>query len=125
MDFWALLQQTQQNLQDMLVDLETAKIELDLSNGRADEAENNADALKIQLAAAQQKNNALEGQVQHLQSRYVSCSVADPKIDIVSPLTESQDQEPSRTISGSSDSASQHLVVRTSFMFGAAVSAVA
>lgn len=69
MDFWALLQQTQQNLQDMLVDLETAKIELDLANGRAEEAEHVANMFKVQLAAAQQQNNALAGQLQHLEAK--------------------------------------------------------
>lgn len=69
MDFWALLQQTQQNLQDMLVDLETAKIELDLANNRADEAELVTNALKVQLAAAQQRGSALEGQLQHMHAK--------------------------------------------------------
>jgi hypothetical protein len=53
----------------MLVDLETAKIELELARGRADEAEHAANALRVQLAAAQQRNVALEGQLQSSQAK--------------------------------------------------------
>jgi hypothetical protein len=53
----------------MLVDLETAKIELELARGRADEAEHTANTLRVQLAAAQQHNVALEGQLQDTQAK--------------------------------------------------------
>lgn len=38
-DFWCVLQQTQQHLQELLVDLETARLELELANGRAGEGQ--------------------------------------------------------------------------------------
>lgn len=56
-------------LQDMLVDLETAKIELDLARGRADEAGHAADTLRVQLAAEQQHSAALESQLQRSQAQ--------------------------------------------------------
>jgi hypothetical protein len=62
---------TQWHLQDMLVDLETAKIELELARGRADEAEHAANSLRVQLAASQQHNAALEAQLQSSQAKYV------------------------------------------------------
>lgn len=58
-----------QPLQDMLVDLETAKIELELAKGRADEADHKANALRVQLAAAEQRNTALEVQLQSAQAK--------------------------------------------------------
>lgn len=53
----------------MLVDLETAKIELDLARGRADEAGHAADTLRVQLAAEQQRSAALESQLQRSQAQ--------------------------------------------------------
>jgi uncharacterized protein (DUF3084 family) len=53
----------------MLVDLETAKIELELARGHADEVEHAANTLRVQLAAAQQRNTALEAQLQATQTK--------------------------------------------------------
>jgi peptidoglycan hydrolase CwlO-like protein len=69
MDFWTLLQQTQQNLHDILVDLETAKLELELANGRADESQHRADALQLQLTASEKAVLALKEQIQARDSR--------------------------------------------------------
>jgi hypothetical protein len=71
MDFWVLLQQTQANLQDMLVDLETAKVELDLSNQRANEAQQQVSSLRVQLSASEQRCGALEAQLHSSQNKYV------------------------------------------------------
>lgn len=68
-DFWVLLQQTQNNLQDMLVDLETAKVELDLANQRAGEAQQQASGLRVQLSASEQKTLALEAQLHSTQAK--------------------------------------------------------
>jgi len=68
-DFWVLLQQTQNNLQDMLVDLETAKVELDLANQRASEAQQQASGLRVQLSASEQKTMALEAQLHSTQAK--------------------------------------------------------
>lgn len=57
------------HLQDMLLDLETAKVELDLARGRADKAEAAANALRVQLAATQQRGMALEAQLQSTQAK--------------------------------------------------------
>jgi hypothetical protein len=69
MDFWVLLQQTQANLQDMLVDLDTAKVELDLSNQRANEAQQQVSSLRVQLSASEQKCGALEAQLHSSQNK--------------------------------------------------------
>jgi hypothetical protein len=71
MDFWLLLQQTQQNLQDILVDLDTAKLELELANGRADEERRRADALQVKLTASQQAAAALQQQLEERDVRWV------------------------------------------------------
>jgi hypothetical protein len=59
-DFCILLQQTQQNLNDMLVDLETARLELDIANGARQDAEDKQRAVAAQLAAADQQLNAMQ-----------------------------------------------------------------
>ncbi|KAF8059378.1 HISN7 [Scenedesmus sp. PABB004] len=63
LDFWVVLTTTQGHLQDILVDLETARLELALARGRADDAEGAACALRAQLAAARHANAALQGQL--------------------------------------------------------------
>lgn len=56
-------------VQDMLVDLETAKVELDLANERANEAQQQAGSLKVQLAASEQRCQVLEAQLQTTQKK--------------------------------------------------------
>jgi hypothetical protein len=53
----------------MLVDLETAKVELDLANERASESEQHASTLRVQLAASEQRCAALENQLHTTQAK--------------------------------------------------------
>jgi predicted nucleic acid-binding Zn-ribbon protein len=53
----------------MLVDLETAKVELDLANERASEAQQQAGSLRVQLAASEQRCQTLEAQLQSTQKK--------------------------------------------------------
>lgn len=69
LDFCILLQQTQQSLQGMMVDLETACLELDLSNARAAEAEAGGVALAVQLAGAQAGERAAREQLEQAAAR--------------------------------------------------------
>jgi hypothetical protein len=55
----------------MLVDLETAKVELDLANERAAEAQQQASGLRVALAASEQKCAVLEGQLNTTQAKCV------------------------------------------------------
>lgn len=55
--------------QDMLVDLETAKVELDLANERASEAQQQAGSLRVQLATSEQRCQGLEAQLQTTQKK--------------------------------------------------------
>jgi septal ring factor EnvC (AmiA/AmiB activator) len=55
--FWALLQQTQANLQDMIAELEEV-------NERAEAAGQQAGSLRVQLAASEQHAAALAEQLQ-------------------------------------------------------------
>lgn len=55
--------------QDMLVDLETAKVELDLANERASEAQQQAGNLRVQLSASELRCQALENQLHSTQNK--------------------------------------------------------
>lgn len=53
----------------MLIDLETAKVELDLANERASEAEQQVSTLRVQLAASEQRCVAVENQLHNTQKK--------------------------------------------------------
>lgn len=68
-DFFLILQQSQQSLQDMLVDLASAKVEADLANNKTAKAEAQARAVEMQMHAAQQQCAALESALSLAKSR--------------------------------------------------------
>jgi hypothetical protein len=56
------------------VDLETAKVELDLANERASGSEQHVSTLRVQLAASEQRCAALESQLHNTQAKWVCTS---------------------------------------------------